>query len=207
MKKNNRFNSVANNVFYVKTILLLLFFGFAVSASAYPVKIKKDDAENKTSKSLPDSISQHSDHGTTKIYISGGTVFYNVHELKGNIEFIQKEKPAKSEIVKISKRIRKTVKRNRVKLKTEEKKYTANARFITLSSKSDDYISGSNGKIITISTTNPKPRIELLKVEYHSYVYILAQEKCISRYMPSFTHEITHWEMHIRPPPVIYQFI
>lgn len=205
MKTINLFNNKALHAFWAKALLFLLIFNFAIATFASPMIITAGDIENKTSESVPDSLSQ--DPNTlepAKIYIAEGTTFYNTEELNGIVEIIQKEKSTIVTKKKISIQLsKKIVKPYTVKPNTQKEKYTAKLQFRQNPLESNSVFSRNGGKVITVPSSNPQPKIVALVVQYYIYFYLPIRDKHNSKYMMSFANEISHWQMRIRPPPAV----
>lgn len=207
MKKIYLFNSRAYIAFCAKALLFPIFFTSTILIFAHPIaNIDVENTEEKISKALSDSLSQNSDHSqVVKVFVSEGTTIYNTGEMKGNVEFVL-TKPTvsikkKSLVLQVSK---KTLKAYLNKHQKVEKERAINVQFKQIPSGSDHFIFlKSKGDVIIVPSTNTRLTILALPILLENYASVPKQEKHNSKYMMSLANEISHWQMHIRPPPAI----
>lgn len=207
MKKIYLFNSRAYIAFCAKALLFPIFFASTILISAHPfANVEVENTQEKISGAISDSLSQNTDNSqVVKVFVSAGTTIYNTGEMKGNVEFVQ-TKPTvsikkKSPVLQVSKNTPKSYLNKHQKV---EKKRVVNVQFKRIPSGSDHFIfSKSKRDIIIVPSTNTHLTILALPTLFENYISIPFQQKHNSKYMMSFANEISHWQMHIRPPPTV----
>lgn len=205
MKKIYLFNSRAYIAFCAETLLFPIFFASTVLISAHSVaNVEIENTEEKISGAFPDSLSQNTDNSqVVKVFVSDGTTIYNTGEMKGNVEFVQTTPTVsvkkKSPDLQVSKNTPKSYLNKHQKAETER---VVNVQFKCISSEYDHIIfSKSKRDIIIVPSTNIHLTILALPILFENYISIPFQKKNNSKYMISFANEISHCQMHIRPPP------
>lgn len=207
MKKIYLFNSRAYIAFCAKVLLFPIFFASIILISAHPnASIEVENTEEKISEAVSDSLSQNTDNSqVVKVFVSDGTTIYNTRELKGNVEFVQTRPTVcikkKSPVLQVSKN---TPKSHLKKHQKVEKERVVNVQFRQIPSESDHFIFSKNKEdLIIIPSTNIHLTILVSPLLFEKYISIPFQEKHNFRYMISFANELSHCQMHIRPPPAI----
>ncbi|AZA54014.1 hypothetical protein [Chryseobacterium sp. G0201] len=205
MKKIYLFNSRAYIAFCAKALLFPIFFASIILISAHPTaNIKVENIKEKISEAVSDSLSQNTANSqVVKVFLSDGITIYNTEEFKGNVEFVQ-TKPTvhikkKSPVLQVSKNTPKSYLNKHQKV---EKKRVVNVQFKRIPSESNHFIFSKNKEyLIIIPPTNIHLTILALTILFENYISIPFQKKNNSKYMISFANEISHCQMHIRPPP------
>ncbi|MCT3897596.1 hypothetical protein HZP71_06415 [Elizabethkingia anophelis] len=206
MKKIYLFNSRAYIAFCAKALLFPIFFASIILISAHPTaNIEVENTKEKISEAISDSLSQNSDDSqVVKVFVSEGTTIYNTEQMQGNVEFVKTKPTVRKKKLPNLQVLKNNSKSYLNKYKEIEKERLVNVQFKQIPFGSDHFIFYKNKKdVITVPSANIRLIILAMPKLFENYASVLTQEKHNSKYMMFLANEISHWEMHIRPPPAI----